>query len=201
VSRPTAASRLAVGGVVLFWIGTLVAGALAPGYSARVDYISSLAGRGSEVAVLGIATLTVIGLAHLAAAAALRGVIGVLLALAGVAGLTVAAFRTGCPGGAAGCGFETTDAPPDVADVVHGLAVVGYEVALLGAMLVVAVRLARPRPVAAVLTAVAAVVSVVLMLQIGGVDNGWWQRGWLVVNTGWLVVLVTALRVESDVGS
>ena len=61
MSRPTAASRLAVGGVVLFWIGTLVAGALAPDYSARVDYISSLAGRGSEVAVLGIATLTVIG--------------------------------------------------------------------------------------------------------------------------------------------
>ncbi len=180
-----------MGGVALFWIGTLVSGALAPGYSARVDYISSLGGRGSEVAALGIVTLAVLGLTHLAAAAAMRGIVGVPLVLAGIAGLAVAAFRTGCPLGAAGCGFGANDAPADLADLVHVWAVTVYEGSLVIAMVVVAVRLARSRPVVAALTVGVAVLSVVLALQIGGVDNGWWQRGWLAVNTGWLTLLMT----------
>ena len=182
---------VAVGGVALFWIGTLVGGALAPGYSARVDFISSLGGRGSEVAVLGIVTLAVLGLTHLAAAAALRGVVGVPLVLAGIAGLAVDAFRTGCPLGAAGCGSGANDAPADLADLVHVYAVTAYEGSLVVAMVVVAVHLARSRPVAAAVTVGVAVLSVVLALQIGGVDSGWWQRGWLAVNTGWLVLLMT----------
>lgn len=179
-----------VAAVALFWIGTVVAGALAPAYSARADFISSLAGRGSEVAVLGVAALVALGGAHLAAAAAVRGLLAVPLAVAGVAGLTVAAFRTGCPLGAAGCGSGANDAPADLADTLHYQAVVGYEVALVAAMLVVAVQLARTRPAAAALTVAAAVASVVLALQIGGPDLGAWQRAWLIVNTGWLVVLV-----------
>jgi hypothetical protein len=184
------AARAAVAGVLLFWVGTLVAGALAPGYSPRADYVSSLAGRGSQVAVLGVAALAVLGLAHLAAAVALRGAVGVALSLAGLAGLTVAAFRTGCPGGAAGCGFGRNDPPADLADTVHGLAVVGYEVALVAAMvLVVAGALRTGRSRWAVLTGAAAIVSVILLLQVGGAENGAWQRGWLMVNTGWLVLL------------
>jgi hypothetical protein len=177
--------------------GTLVAGALAPGYSARADYISSLAGRGSQVAVLGIAALAALGLAHLTAAAALRGAVGVPLALAGLAGLTVAAFRTGCPGGAAGCGFAGNDGPADLADAVHGLAVVAYEVALLAAMAAVLVGALRARrPGWAAVTALAAAASVLLLLEVGGAEKGWWQRGWLVVNTGWLVLLL-AVRSRS----
>jgi Protein of unknown function (DUF998) len=176
-------------GIAAFWLGTIVAGALAPGYSARADYISSLAGRGSEVAGFGIANLLVLGSTHLLAAFVVRGAVRVPLALAGLAGLTVAAFRTSCPGGAAGCGFEPGAAPPDLADAVHGLAVIGYELALVAAMLTAAVRLARARPALAAGAALAAVVSVALALQIGGADNGWWQRAWLVVNTGWLAWL------------
>lgn len=187
-------ARTAAGGVGLFWIGTLLAGALAPGYSARSDYISSLAGRGSEAAAIGIVTLAVLGLTHLAAAATLRGAVGVPLVLAGIAGLAVAAFRTGCPLGAAGCGFGGNDAPADLGDVVHVYAVTAYEGFLVVAMVVVAVQLARSRPVAAALTVVAAVLSVVLVLQIGGVDSGWWQRAWLLTNTGWLVVAVLGSR-------
>lgn len=186
---------MAVGAVGLFWIGTLVAGVLAPGYSARADYVSSLAGRGSSVAVLGVAALTVLGCAHLAAAAALRGPVAVPLGLAGLCGLTVAWFRTACPLGAAGCGSGANDPPADLADTVHGLAVVGYEVALLGAMAVVAWHLARSgRGFAAALTVVVGVVSVVLALRIGGPDLGAWQRAWLVVNTGWLVAVLCASR-------
>ncbi|MBC8091983.1 MAG: hypothetical protein H7Y15_08615, partial [Pseudonocardia sp.] len=61
-----------VGAVIGFWGLVVVAGVLAPGYSARGDYISSLAGRGSSVAGLGVVALTLLGLAHLAAAARVR---------------------------------------------------------------------------------------------------------------------------------
>jgi len=199
---------VAVGAVVAFWVGTLAAGALAPGYSVRDDYVSSLAGRGSSVAALGIAAIALLGGAHLAAAAAARSsrrsslpaqasgptsgpgraALPVALALAGVAGLMVAAFRTACPLGAAGCGFGANDAPPDLADLVHGQAVLGYEAALvLSMLLVVPGRGARWFRL---LTALAAAASVVLLLQTGGAGNGAWQRAWLVVNTAWLVALV-----------
>ncbi len=185
------ARRWAGAGIALFWIGTVVAGLLAPGYSARADYVSSLAGRGSSVALLGIAALTALGVAHLAAAAAVRGWVAAPLAVAGACGLAVAWFRTACPLGAAGCGSGANDAVPDLADTVHYTAVVGYEIALVVAMLGVALRLGRARPVAAALTVAAAVASVLLALQIDGPDLGAWQRAWLIVNTGWLVVALT----------
>ena len=56
-------------------------------------------------------------------------------------------------------------------------------------MVTVAVGQLRARPAVAAGAALAAVVSIALALQIGGADNGWWQRAWLVVNTGWLVWL------------
>jgi hypothetical protein len=186
---------VAVGALALFWLGTVLAGTLAPGYAARADYVSSLAGRGSEVAPLGIAALTVLALAHLAGAATLVGgsraarwTASGALAAAGACGLVVAAFRTGCPLGAAGCGTAPNDAPPDLADVAHVWGVVGYEVALVVAMLAVAVRLGRGWPAA--LTVAAAVASVVLALRIGGPDLGLDQRLWLAVNTAWLAALV-----------
>jgi Protein of unknown function (DUF998) len=180
--RPDA--RITAGLVLLFWVGTLVGGALAPGYDLTQDYVSSLAGRGSAVAPIGIAAIALLGLAHLAAA---RGRLAVPLGLAGVAGLTIAAFRTACPYGAAGCGTAPNTAA-DLPGTVHGLAVVGYEVAVVAAMVVVAVSRPRDEKVFAVL---AAVLSVVLLLNTGGAFNGLWQRGWLLVNTGWLVATVS----------
>lgn len=190
IARPWLRSA-AVGCVLLFWICVLLAGALSAGYSMREDYISSLAGRGSAVALLGIAGLILLGLAHLAAAGALRGIVAVPLVLAGVAGLTVAAFRTNCPAGAAGCGAAGNDPTPDFAQLTHGYAVVAYEIAFVAAMIIVAAGLiGRHRPVAALLTIPLAAISVLLALQIGGPDTGWWQRGWLLVNTGYLVWLM-----------
>jgi hypothetical protein len=190
-SRQRIAALVAVGCVFAFWICTLVAGALVEGYSIRADYISSLAGRGSSVAVIGIVALTLLGSAHLAAAVAVRGIVAVPLVLAGLAGLTVAGFRTNCPAGAAGCGSAGNDPPADLAQLTHGNAVVTYEIAIVVAMLIVAGGLfARHRPALAALTVAIAALSVLLALQIGGSDTGWWQRGWLLVNTGWLVALV-----------
>jgi len=58
-------------------------------------------------------------------------------------------------------------------------------------MLIAAGGSLRTRPVFAALTLMAAVTSVLLALQIGGPDTGWWQRGWLLVNTGWLAWFMT----------
>ncbi len=78
-STPISRSSAAVGCVGLFWLGTVVGGVLAPGYDPARDYVSSLAGRGSAVAPIGIAAIAVLGLAHLAAA---RGPLTVPLGLA-----------------------------------------------------------------------------------------------------------------------
>jgi len=182
---------VAVAGVVLFWAGTLAAAALVPGYSLRGDYTSSLAGRGSPVALLGITALAVLAGAHLAAAVR-AGRAAVPLALAGLAGLGAAVLRTRCPDGPAGCGFGPHAVPADLAQHGHGLSVVAYELATVVAMLVVA--LGRGPRGLRVGSALAALASVVLLLQTGGVDSGAWQRAWLAVNTSWLVGFVTAGR-------
>lgn len=174
-------------GIVLFWSGTVLAGLLAPGYSARADYVSSLAGRGSEVAGIGIAALVALAVAHLFAAVVVAGPARVALAAAGVCGLVVAAFGTGCPRGAAGCGTAPNDAPADLADSLHIAGVVGYEIALVVAMVLTARTLGRGR--AAALTAVAAVASVLLAVRIGGPEAGLDQRLWLGVNTAWLAAV------------
>ena len=196
VTWPRPDPKIAVTGVVLFWGDTLVAGSLAPGYDLTSDYVSSLASRGSAVAPVGIVAIVFLGLAHLLAAATLRGAIAVPLVLAGLAGLTIAAFRTACPLGAAGCGT----APNTVADLsgtVHSLAVGAYEVFIVVAMVLFAFTRRRDEKVFALLSILVAVASVLLLLQTGGAHNGLWQRGWLLVNTGWLVaVLLTRRRVE-----
>lgn len=177
----------ALGCLALFWLGSAAAGLLAPGYSARADFVSSLAGRGSEVAPLGIAALLVLALGHLAAGAAVRGAAGALLGLAGACGLVVAAFRTGCPLGAAGCGTPPNDAAADAADVLHVAGVVGYEAAVVAAMVALALRW---RGRAAGTTLVVAGASVLLALRIGGPDLGLDQRLWLAVTTGWVAAAV-----------
>lgn len=185
--------------VALFWVLTLTAGALAPGYAIRQDYVSSLAGRGSSVAVLGVAAIAVLGLAHLVAAWALRGGIAVPLALAGTAGLLIAAFRVGCPLGAAGCSFVPGNRIGDLQSSAHGAAVAGYEAALIVAMAVVVASRRAADKVFALVSAVAIPVSVVLLLNTGGAANGLWQRAWLVVNTAWLVALVWRARSSTPV--
>lgn len=181
-------------GVALFWLGTVLAGALAPGYSARADYVSSLAGRGSEVAGVGITAIVALAVAHLAAAVVVDLPARVALAAAGVCGLVIAAFATGCPLGAAGCGTAPNEAPDDLADILHVAGVLGYEIALVAAMVLVALRLGRGWPAA--LTVVAAVASVLLVMRIDGPDLGLDQRLWLAVNTVWLaaVPLLAARR-------
>ncbi|MGB7963374.1 MAG: hypothetical protein WCF12_10515 [Propionicimonas sp.] len=65
--KVTSARIVATAGVVIYWVGMFLAGALAPSYSALHDFMSSLASRGSSVATLGVASLLVLAVTHAAA--------------------------------------------------------------------------------------------------------------------------------------
>lgn len=183
-------------GIVVFWAGVALAGQTAAGYSARTDVISSLAGRGSSVATLGVVAILVLVPVHLAAAWTLRQVHRSRLAprlLVAGAGATalIAVFRVSCPSGAAGCDQEPTGA--DLVDLGHGFAVVAYALVIVAAMGSVAVRAGRgssswPRWTALV-SAVAAVGSLLLVARTGGSDAGMWQRLWVGSNLGWLLLV------------
>jgi uncharacterized protein DUF998 len=184
-------------GVLLFWAGVFGAGGLVSGYSARDDYISSLASRGSPVAALGIGALLANAAAHLATARAVLTGWGSRLCAsfivgAGVAVTVVAVFRQSCPVGPPGCGL--TDTPSrDWVDVVHGASVGVYQLFTLAAMLTLAVGALRstsaaPRWLGWVSVALA-VGSVALIAQTNGDHLGMWQPLWLANNLAWLLLV------------
>jgi hypothetical protein len=184
-------------GVLLFWAGVFGAGGLVSGYSAREDYISSLASRGSQVAALGIGALLANAAAHLATSRAVltgRGSrLGALFIVgAGVAITAVAVFRQSCPDGPPGCGLSDTPAG-DWVDVVHGASVGVYQLFTLAAMLTLTVSALRsssapPRWLGWLSVAFAAG-SVALVAQTDGDHLGMWQRLWLANNLAWLLLV------------
>ncbi len=191
-------------GVLLFWLGVLVGGAWVTGYQQSRDYISALASRGSPVAAVGMAAIASKGLAYLAGAALAgwawpRRLLRPILALAGLCLLVVAAFRIGCPGGPAGCGFGAAALADDLQDQVHYWAVFGFQLCLLAAMLRLATGLVRPAPwprLLALASLLAAPLSTFLLTHTGGAANGLWQRGWAATNSLWLLLLAGQALAE-----
>jgi len=202
------ALALAAAGVLLFWVGVFGAGALVDGYSAREDYISSLASRGSPVAYLGIAAFIASAGAHLATSWAVleawrSWLLAGLLVLAALATLSVAGFRASCPQGPAGCSLEESASSADWQEVVHGVSVGLYELFVLAAMLTLAIgsrrkasRWSRRLGIASLVFAVA---SVLLFAQTEGDHIGFWQRLWLANNLAWLLVVARAATLEPEV--
>ena len=188
---------MSVLGVLVFWVGVFVAGGLVNGYSAREDYISSLAGRGSPVAVLVISAMLANAVAHLATAGAVLAGWGArlcaaFLAAAAVALMAVAVFRQSCPDGLPGCGLSDSPAA-DRVDVVHGVSVGMYQLFTLAAMLTLTIGALRrnsapPRWLGWVSLAFAAG-SVALVAQSDGDHLGMWQRLWLANNLAWLLLV------------
>lgn len=188
---------VAVLGVLLFWVGILGAGTLVDGYSARADYISSLAGRGSPVAALGIGAMLCSAVAHLAAARAVlhawsSRVCASFLLGAAMATVVVAAFRSSCPDGPAGCALAEAPAG-DWISAVHGAGVGAYELFTLAAMLTLSAgglrgRTEWPRWLGWASMAMA-VGSVLLLGQTDGDHLGLWQRIWVANNLAWLLVV------------
>jgi hypothetical protein len=200
---------MSVLGVLVFWVGVFVAGGLINGYSAREDYISILAGRGSPVAVLVITAMLANAVAHLATAGAVLAgwgarLLAAFLAAAAGAMMAVAVFRQACPDGPPGCGVADLTAT-DWVDVVHGVGVVMYELFILAAMLTLTVGALRrnsapPRWLGWVSLAFAAG-SVALGAQIVGDHSGMWQRLWLANNLAWLLLVAwTATARERTTG-
>ena len=194
----------AVLAVLLFWAGVFGAGALVDGYSAREDYISSLASRGSPVAVLGICALLANAAAHLITARAVlktgnTRLLASFLLAAGVATAVVALFRASCPDGPAGCGLTETSTG-DWIDLVHGVSVGIYELFTLAAMLTIGIGALRrtsrwPRWLGPVSVAFA-IGSVLLIGQTEGDQIGLWQRSWLANNLAWLLVVAWVSTVR-----
>lgn len=205
--RQGSARWVALLGVLLFWSGVFGAGALVDGYSAREDYISSLASRGSPLALMGIGALLASAVAHMATARAAlsawraRWCAAFILA-AGVVTVVIALFRASCPGGPAGCGVTGTVAT-DWVDLVHGLSVGVYELFTLAAMLALAVGGLRRKAVwprwLSLVSLGFAVGSVILIGQTEGEHLGMWQRLWIANNLAWLLVVawVSTLRMPA----
>lgn len=202
--RRGSARWVAVLGVLLFWSGVFSAGALVDGYSAREDYISSLASRGSPVALIGIGALLASAVAHGAVAGTVLSAwharwCAAFVLTAGVASVVLALFRSSCPGGPAGCGVPGTVAG-DWVDLVHALSVGVYQLFTVAAMLALAVgglRRTAVRPRWLSLGSLGfAVGSVMLIGQTEGEHLGMWQRLWLANNLVWLLVVawVSTLR-------
>ena len=196
---------MSVLGVLLFWVGVFGAGELVSGYSAREDYISSLASRGSPVAALGVGALLANAAAHLATAYAVLTAWGSRLCAsfivgAGAALAAVAVFRQSCPFGPPRCGLSNTP-EGDWVDIVHGASVGVYELFTLAAMLTLTVgalrsKSASPRWLGWVSVAFAAG-SLALIAQTNGADIGMWQRLWLANNLVWLLVVAWTATAEN----
>jgi hypothetical protein len=205
VTRSRGARVVSALGVLVFWAGVFVAGGLVNGYSAREDYISSLAGRGSPVAALGIGALLANAVAHLATAGAVLAGWGARLCAAfigaaAVALMAVAVFRQSCPDGPSRCGLADSPAA-DWVDVVHGASVGVYQLFTLAAMLTLTIGALRrnsapPRRLGWVSLAFAAG-SVALIAQTDGDHLGMWQRLWLANNLAWLLLVAWTPRRAS----
>jgi hypothetical protein len=204
MKRSRGAGVVALLGVLLFWAGVLGAGSLVNGYSAREDYISNLASRGSPVAVLGIGALLANAAAHLATSRAVltawrSRLCASFIFAAAVAITVVAVFRQSCPDGPAGC--ARTDTPTgDWVDAVHGGSVGIYELFTLAAMLTLTAGALRgtsawPRWLGLVSLALAAG-SVILAAQTSGDHLGMWQRIWFANNLAWLLIVAWAATMR-----
>jgi hypothetical protein len=195
-------AALSVAGVTLFWLGVLIGGSLAPGYRQSRDYISALASRGSAVAPIGIAAIASQGLGFLFGGLfVLRRwrsrAAGLPMVLAGLSVVVVAAFRIGCPDGAAGCGFGAFELANDFGDVVHRDAVIAFELFLLLAMAALALGSLRRPPWPRWLGWVSVpmgIASVLLLASTGGELNGVIQKLWAGTNSAWLLLVVWAAK-------
>jgi hypothetical protein len=190
------APLLALGGLIVFWGGTLVAGAVNPAYSHRRDYISVLAAHGADRAWLGVVAIAAAAVAILACGVLVRPlsrVAAVVMALAGVGFLVVAFARLDCPNGAAGCGLGGRFAVSGSTEITHWTATTVSTVLLITGIAVAGVVLVRNRhTVAGLATLTAAATTAGAFLAMGGQSPGDVQRVGVLVATGWLAAVAIA---------
>lgn len=187
----TSATRLArvvvVVGIGGFWTFASVGAAAEPGYDPTQDYLSSLAAIGAAEPAWGLAMFASSTLAVLGAAWCVRSPLllaaGFSLALGGV-------FRVDCPSGAAGCNAGPLVVEPALSGQVHSAAVIGYQVLLSAALVVLALTERRAgRGLHAYAALAGALVPLVLALDPLPLEPGLSQRVWVVAGQLGLLML------------
>jgi hypothetical protein len=177
-----------------FWALVTVGGAMVPGYRQYEDYISSLGARGVGSPAFGIVAVLCAAAAHLIAARMLSRADVIVAAAIGVASgaLVVAAVaRVTCP--AELCPQAPTGVT-DLWDVLHEIAVGGYTVAVVVAMMrtgMVLLRDGTARSLGAA-SAVAALSFVAVLALTAGPAAGLSQRFWALAGQVWLVLVAAA---------
>lgn len=204
MSDPVTARRswLTISWLLLLFAGlVLLGGSVNAGYQHSRDFVSSLAGRGSDQAWIGVLAISAYAGAHAVAARTWRhrnrflaaALLGCALLL-----LTVALARASCPNGAANCALMDSPGATDAWDTVHGTAVGIYALVYLVVAVSAGVVMARRRNWKAAVTAwLLAALSVAALSQMDELTPGAEQRVWLAVNGVGLLVLV-ALAVRDD---
>jgi hypothetical protein len=172
----------------------MVGGSVNARYDHSVDFVSSLAGRGSEQAWIGVVAIGSYGLAHGAAALPWHHVSRVVwagLLVCAALLVTVAVARASCPSGAAGCALNGSADQTDAGDAVHGLAVGLYALVFLVTAVSAGVVMARRRNWSAAAVAwLIGASSIAALSQVDAVTPGAEQRIWLAINGIGLLVLV-----------
>jgi hypothetical protein len=192
---------IAVWGIVAFVVLDIAAILLADeAYSAREDYVSSLAGRGSSVWVVEVAALACFAAAHIALGLFLLRswrlrVAGTAVMVSGLIIGVAAVVRAGCPQGEAGCAFAG-NYDEDAISSLHGMAAGVYMLAMTLAMLLAAVSSYRAHGLrrwvllAALPLAVLAWYALTQMEASGANgDTGLWERVWLGCNAAWILLV------------
>jgi hypothetical protein len=180
--------RLCVGLLAAFWVLIAIGGAVNDGYRQYLDFISSLAARGGDLAWLGVLALLAVAAAHLVVVPVLRrqdrGVAGAVLA-AGCFLVVVAVFPIRCPG-AEYCG---PIGEVQWLDIAHMGGVLGYSLVMVIAMVragVLALRI-PVRRTWGIASLVAAMVFIVALVLTQGATPGLSQRFWVLAGQVWLV--------------
>ena len=200
----TRRSLVVVALLLLLFAGlVLLGGSVNEGYEHSRDFVSSLAGRGSDNAWIGVLAISTYAAAHAVAAGPWRrqnrfiaaALLGCALLL-----LTVALVRASCPGGAAGCALPSSSTATDAGDTIHGVSVGLYALVFLVIAGSVAVVMVRRRSWAGMAAALlVAALSIAALSQMDELTPGAEQRLWLATNGIGLLVLVALAGLRSDV--
>jgi Protein of unknown function (DUF998) len=215
-----ALAYLAILAQVLFVAGWIIAGALEPGYSPVRSYVSELGRRGAAHPWIFDVSVVAWGAGFIALAIALapalRGqrwawVAPALFVLAGVCAILDAPLRLDCAATISHvCRARQTAGLLSWREYGHVWASFGIELSLLLTPFALARSLWPGRLARLVsLGAVVVVIALVLLAGLGGWvgahspyswDAGLWQRIWLLVVHGWVLICAASLLLEASPG-
>ena len=210
----------AIAAQVVFVAGWIIAGALEPGYSPVRSYVSELGRRGAAHPWIFDVSVVVWGAGFIALGVALvpalctrrwRWVAPALFVLAGACAIVDAPLRLDCATTISHlCRTQQKAGMLSWREYGHVWASFGIELSLLLTPFALARslwpgRLARLVLLGASLVAIALVLLAALGGWLGahspyGSDAGLWQRAWLLVVHGWVLICAAALTIEASTG-